>query len=76
MTDTELSPATASPEDFLDLSNLDAMSSILQVLCRTTGMRTALVARVTEDAWRASAVLDGGGFGLRPGNQLELQTTF
>ena len=58
------------------INRLDAVKTVLDVLRRSTGLRTALVARVTEDAWTACAVLDGAGYGLDSGMQLELSTTF
>jgi hypothetical protein len=48
----------------------------LRVLSRTTGMRISLVARVTDESWTACAVLDEAGFGLQPGDQLELHSTY
>ncbi|TVR77218.1 MAG: hypothetical protein EA415_00380 [Sphaerobacteraceae bacterium] len=53
-----------------------AIEMILQVLCRSTGMRTALVGRVTETEWTACAVLDEAGYDLHAGDQLELEDTF
>ncbi|BFG79669.1 HAMP domain-containing sensor histidine kinase [Paraburkholderia terrae] len=38
-------------------------------------MGFAAVARVTDTSWTACAVQDNVGFGLKPGGQLELQTT-
>jgi hypothetical protein len=58
------------------ISRLDAVQTALRVLQRTTGMRISLVARVTDEAWTACAVLDEAGFGLKPGDQLELHTTY
>ena len=67
------------PNDFeADLSAIDriqAVPTILEVVCRTTGMGFAAVARVTEDRWIACAVRDDIGFGLRPGGELKLETT-
>src|SRR6476620_9140417 len=40
-----------------------------------TGMRFAAVASVTEQSWTACAVRDDLGFGLLPGQQLELEST-
>ena len=60
--------------DFVD--RIDAVQSILKVLARSTGMRIALVAQVTSDSWTARAVLDEAGWGLKPGDKLELRTTF
>jgi len=48
---------------------------ILEVVCRTTGMGFAAVARVTEDRWVACAVRDEIAFGLFAGSELEVGTT-
>ena len=58
------------------IDRLEAVQTILRVLRRITGMRIAMVSHVTADAWTASAVLDEANFGLKPGDQLELQTTY
>ncbi len=67
------------PTDFeADLAAIDrihAVPTILEVVCRTTGMGFAAVARVSEDRWIACAVRDDIGFGLRPGGELKLETT-
>lgn len=63
-------------EDVARLGRIQGVQTALQVLRRTTGLRIALVARVTEDSWTACAVLDEAGFGLKPGDQLELRTTY
>jgi signal transduction histidine kinase len=57
------------------LSRIDAVTSILEVVCRTTGMGFAAIARVTEERWVACSVRDEIQFGLQPGNELELETT-
>ena len=62
--------------DVAAVGRLDVVQTALKVLRRTTGLRIALVARVTSDSWTACAVLDEAGFGLSPGDQLELATTF
>lgn len=49
--------------------------TILEVLCSTTGMGFAAVARVTEDRWIACGVRDTIGFGLAPGGELKIETT-
>lgn len=51
------------------------MPRILEVVCRTTGMGFAAVARVTEDRWVACAVRDEIDFGLSPGGELKIETT-
>jgi hypothetical protein len=37
---------------------IETVPTILDVVCRTTGMGFAAVARVTEDRWVACSVLD------------------
>ncbi|SDT10443.1 hypothetical protein SAMN05216421_2908 [Halopseudomonas xinjiangensis] len=52
-----------------------AVPRILDVVCRTTGMGFAAVARVSEDRWVACQVLDRIDFGLKPGEELDISTT-
>lgn len=52
-----------------------AIRSILDEVCRLTGMGFAAVARVTEDRWIACQVLDKIEFGMDPGNELEIKKT-
>ena len=61
--------------DIEAINSIDAISSILEVVCRTTGMGFAAIARVTEDKWVACAVRDEIQFGLVPGGELKLETT-
>ncbi|MGH6861062.1 MAG: GAF domain-containing protein, partial [Phyllobacterium sp.] len=56
------------------IARIDAVPSILDVVCRTTGGFVA-IARVTEDRWIACEVLDTIGFGLMPGDELAVKTT-
>jgi GAF domain-containing protein len=67
------------PTDFeADLAAIDriqAVPTLLEVVCRTTGMGFAAVARVTENRWIACAVRDDIQFGLQPGGELKLETT-
>ena len=57
------------------IAAIDAVPTILEVVCRTTGMGFAAIARVTEDSWIACAVRDEIAFGLEPGGELEVETT-
>ena len=89
MRDDELSRVTGaqaatpsqehSPADYQsDLAAviaIPAVPRILDVVCRTTGMGFAAVARVTEERWIACGVKDDIGFGLQPGGELEIETT-
>src|SRR5215203_4132168 len=54
---------------------IDAVPHILEVVCQTTGLGFAAVARVTENRWVALAVKDLIGFGLEPGGELEIRST-
>ena len=65
----------AFSEDLAKVAGITAVSTILDVVCRTTGMGFAAVARVTEARWIACAVDDRVGFGLKPGGELEIKTT-
>ncbi|MEH6661166.1 MAG: GAF domain-containing sensor histidine kinase [Parasphingorhabdus sp.] len=62
-------------------SDLDAIARIgsiprlLDVVCRTTGLGFAAIARVTEDRWITCQVLDSLDFGLGIGDELEVDTT-
>jgi len=57
------------------VQRIDAVPRILQVVCRTTGMGFAAVARVTEQRWICCAVRDEIEFGLKPGGELKVETT-
>jgi len=61
--------------DVVDVQRVQAVSSILEVVCRVTGIGFAAVARVTEDRWIACAVKDDIAFGLKPGGELKVETT-
>jgi signal transduction histidine kinase len=61
--------------DIAAIARISAVPTILKVISETTGLRLALVARVTEGSWTACAVLDRMNFGLEVGGQLEVATT-
>jgi hypothetical protein len=61
--------------DVENISKIPIIPSLLEVICRTTGMGFATVARVTEDKWVACSVRDEILFGLKPGGELKLETT-
>ncbi len=70
------SQQSTQDKDVETINRLDAVQMALRVLCRTTGLRIALVARVTGEAWTACAILDEAEFGLKPGDELPLHTTY
>ncbi|HEX3635157.1 MAG TPA: GAF domain-containing sensor histidine kinase [Paraburkholderia sp.] len=61
--------------DIETIRRIDAVPSILRLICKNTGMGFAAVARVTEQSWTACAVQDEVNFGLAAGGQLDLHTT-
>ncbi|WP_042323562.1 GAF domain-containing sensor histidine kinase [Paraburkholderia ginsengisoli] len=61
--------------DIEAVQRIDAVPSILRLICRNTGMGFAAVARVTDQTWTACAVQDNVNFGLAAGGQLDLHTT-
>jgi len=61
--------------DIAAVQSIAAVPSILDVVCRTTGMGFAAVARVTDDRWIACQVLDHVNFGLPAGGELKIETT-
>ena len=54
---------------------ISVVPSILDVICQSTGMGFAAVARVTEDRWVACGVRDEIDFGLEPGGELDVGST-
>jgi signal transduction histidine kinase len=65
----------AIERDIAAVSRIDAVPSLLRIICQHTGMGFAAVARVTEGTWTACAVQDDINFGLTPGGQLQVHTT-
>lgn len=63
-------------DDLTAIARIDAVTKILDVICRTTGMGFAAVARVTDNRWVACAVRDDIAFGLRPGDEIPIAKTF
>lgn len=61
--------------DVAAVAKIDAVPTLLEVVCRTTGLGFAAIARVTEHRWIACAVRDEIAFGLEPGGELEVATT-
>jgi len=62
-------------QDVADVQAIAAVRQILEVVCRTTGMGFAAVARVTESHWVCCSVRDEIAFGLQPGGELKVETT-
>jgi sigma-B regulation protein RsbU (phosphoserine phosphatase) len=67
--------AASSDPDVAAIARITAVPTILRVISESTGLRLALVARVTEDQWTALATLDRMEFGLNAGDHLDVATT-
>jgi signal transduction histidine kinase len=52
------------------IGRIDAVPTLLKVLCEMTGLRFAAVARIAGEAWTACAVRDGLSLGVQPGSKL------
>jgi signal transduction histidine kinase len=61
--------------DIAAVQGIAAVPRILEVVCRSTGMGFAAVARVTEQRWICCAVRDEIAFRLAPGGELQVETT-
>ena len=61
--------------DVIAVESIAAVPTILDVICRTTGMGFAAIARVTDKRWVTCSVRDEIGFGLVPGGELQVATT-
>lgn len=70
-----LDDADEIAHDVAAVIRLQAVPTLLEVLCEATGMRFAAVARVTEKTWTACVVKDDINLGLMPGGHLDLETT-
>lgn len=57
------------------VKKIPIVDDLLDIICQTTGMGFAAIARVTEDRWIACAVEDKIQFGLLPGGELKVETT-
>lgn len=74
--EAEATVALGHPDpDVAAVARIGAVPTILKVVSETTGLRLALVAKVTENAWTACAALDRMEFGLSAGDQLDVATT-
>jgi len=67
--------ATDLAADIAAVQDIAAVPRILEVVCRSTGMGFAAVARITEERWVCCAVRDEIEFGLPLGGELEVRTT-
>lgn len=73
-------PTNAAASDFqadIDtIASISAVPELLRIICRVTGLRFAVLARVTGERWICLASHDEMDFGMRPGDELDIKTTF
>jgi signal transduction histidine kinase len=62
-------------KDIEAVRQIPIVPTMLEVICQTTGMGFAAIARVTEDRWLACSVRDEVAFGLIEGGELNIATT-
>lgn len=62
-------------KDIEAIRRIEIVPTMLEVICHTTGMGFAAVARVTKDRWLACSVRDEVQFGLQAGGELKIATT-
>lgn len=62
-------------KDLEAVRKISIVPTMLEVICQTTGMGFAAIARVTTDRWLACSVWDEAGFGLKEGGELKIETT-
>lgn len=70
---TRAEPSIA--RDIAAIGRIAAVPMILQVVAQTTGMRFTAIARVTDTRWTTCAAYDQIDFGLKPGDELVLEST-
>lgn len=61
--------------DIENIKQIPIVPTMLEVICRSTGMGFAAIARVTQNRWIACDVRDEIGFGLVSGGELKIETT-
>lgn len=61
--------------DIEKVKKIPIVPTMLEVICRSTGMGFAAIARVTDTSWIACSVRDEINFGLKAGGELQLKTT-
>ena len=66
-------PSTAA--DIQAVQSLGGVPTMLRVVAETTGLGFVCIARVDAESWTTCAVYDKLGFGLQPGDTLDVAST-
>jgi signal transduction histidine kinase len=61
--------------DIEKIQSIQIVPLMLDVICQSTGMGFAAIARVTTEKWIVCSVRDDINFGLQPGGELQIETT-
>lgn len=61
--------------DIEKVNSIEGIANLLNVVCKVTGMGFAAIARVTEDRWITCLSNDNLQFGLKPGDELVVEST-
>jgi signal transduction histidine kinase len=64
-----------SMHDISMVAQISAVPSMLEMVCKESGMGFSAIARVTESSWTACAVRDNINLGIQPGERMSLETT-
>ena len=75
MADKRAEQPTADDLPVAGLGGVTAITGILDIICRSTGIGYAAVSTIRDDRWIACVVRDDAGFGLSPGTVLPIETT-
>ncbi|CAO4178558.1 PAS domain S-box protein [Methylorubrum populi] len=70
-----LDVASIISADLFAVKQIAAIPAMLEIICRSTGLGFAAVARVTDETWIACRVQDEIGRGIRSGDMLRTETT-
>ncbi|WP_372800499.1 GAF domain-containing protein [Paracoccus seriniphilus] len=68
-------PDQAFRRDIAAVLSNPSNATMLETLCMATGLRFAAIARVTDRNWVTCCVVDHLSFGLKPGDELLIETT-
>jgi transcriptional regulator with XRE-family HTH domain len=72
---TSLIESLRIPADVLVINSTDIVPKILSIICQTTGMGFAAIGRITETKWIACAICDNINFGVKAGDEINLEDT-
>lgn len=59
-----------------EVQRIETIDKILEIVTRLSGLRTALVVRLSEDEWVPCAMLDEAEWGIGVGQSLDPEGTY